>query len=160
MKVLFPIGMFFVGCTAYHLLLKVIARPAGEFILRTPVSHVQYGLIAAGSMLVAGAVIAEVMFRLKYGRRAPDIESDRNALGLILVAMLLTPIFFFMTEFAFYDACSLQLNIGPPIMATSALLVLVGAYVSFRAKCRRFIIALLLAIVLEVVLVPAFTCAL
>ena len=120
-----------------------------DFIAYNPwVPTVRIILVMSGTLIVVGAIIANLVKRKKHGKSPCGIDSDRIALRYLLAAQFLIPFSCFML--AANTHCDFLL-----LQSSAAMFVLiVGIIVALRSRTYRYIFYLLVIFILIAGLAP------
>ena len=120
-----------------------------DFIAYNPwVPTVRIILVMSGTLIVVGAIVANLVKRKKHDTGPCGIDSDRIALRYLLAAQFLIPFSCFMLAANTY--CDFFL-----FQSSAALLILiVGIIVALRSRTYRYIFYLLVIFIFVAGLVP------
>ena len=121
-----------------------------DFIAYNPwVPTVRIILVMSGTLIVVGAIVANLVKRKKHDTGPCGIDSDRIALRYLLAAQFLIPFSCFMLAANTY--CDFFL-----FQSSAALLILiVGIVVAVRSRKYRYVFYLLIIFILVTGLVPS-----
>ena len=148
-------GRSFIGCiiagpfALFGLGFPLAGNLIRDFIAYNPwVPTVRIILVMSGTLIVVGAIVANLVKRKKHDTGPCGIDSDRIALRYLLAAQFLIPFSCFMLAANTY--CDFFL-----FQSSAALLILiVGIIVALRSRTYRYIFYLLVIFIFVAGLVP------
>lgn len=148
-------GRRFIGCiiagpfALFGLGFPLAGNLIRDFIAYNPwVPTVRIILVMSGTLIVVGAIVANLVKRKKHDTDPCGIDSDRIALRYLLAAQFLIPFSCFMLAANTY--CDFFL-----FQSSAALLILiVGIIVALRSRTYRYIFYLLVLFILVTGLIP------
>ena len=116
--------------------LATVAKPVHEFLEdESNCMAVRVAIGVIGGMLIAAAIVVGLRARLKYRRQPVDVESDRFAIVLCLIAAPLVE--FVSFDVALNGICTLPILF---MLASFMLLFVCSAIVAVRTGRKRWIL--------------------